>query len=89
MIIRYKPFIILTIATVASILATQVRFSTKNIDGTRKCVFFFFQSIQSVLELYLTHVRQDNSHFIYLATTLIVKDLEFFSEENLPLVSFR
>ncbi|CAF2882485.1 unnamed protein product [Rotaria sp. Silwood2] len=55
MIIRYKPFMILTAATVASILATQ--------------------SIQSVLELYLTHVKKNHTVFPFLAGTLIISTM--------------
>ncbi|CAF1015848.1 unnamed protein product [Rotaria sp. Silwood1] len=55
MIIRYKPFLILTAATVASILATQ--------------------SIQSVLELYLNHVKKNHTMFPYLAGTLIISTM--------------
>ncbi|CAM4739895.1 unnamed protein product [Rotaria magnacalcarata] len=55
MIIRYKPFLILTAATVASILATQ--------------------SIQSVLELYLNHVKKNRTIFPFLAGTLIVSTM--------------
>ncbi|CAF1003270.1 unnamed protein product [Rotaria sordida] len=55
MIIRFKPFMILTVATVASILATQ--------------------SIQSVLELYLTHVKKSHGMFPFLAGTLIISTM--------------
>ncbi|CAF0855457.1 unnamed protein product [Adineta steineri] len=55
MILRYKPFLILTAATVASILATQ--------------------SIQSVLELYLNHVKKNRTIFPFLAGSLIISTM--------------
>ncbi|CAF1267765.1 unnamed protein product [Adineta ricciae] len=55
MILQYKPFLILTAATVASILATQ--------------------SIQSVLELYLNHVKGNRTIFPFLAGALIISTM--------------